>query len=238
MTKLLEIIFVCSLLLLSSGCRLCHNAWRTTVAEPIRYSREAYDKWGQKRFRDLAACALDEATSVARAELDDYSCDPFSVDYRQGFIDGFVDYLEAGGSGNPSPLPPRRYWRAKYQNPAGFQRAQDWFRGFQHGTGAAQASNLRAFVTVPLSDSVVASTTPYTYGRISAVETTEESVEDVDDDFASHGDESLPELLTETTEQVPHLTNFPEAPLPQQAIGGSPYFSPPLTQPQLTDAKP
>jgi hypothetical protein len=169
-----QLLFVCSLCFLGSGCRLFHNAWQTTIAEPIQYSRDAYEKCSRRRFRGLAAQALEEATFNARAELDNYGCEPFSIDYQLGFIDGFVDFLEAGGSGTSSPLPPRRYWKAKYQNPIGYQRTQDWFRGFQHGSSAAQASNYRSFVTVPLSDSVTASTIPYPYGRISAVEQLEE----------------------------------------------------------------
>ena len=204
--RIKQLLFVLALCFLGSGCRLFQNAWQTTIAEPIQYSRNAYDKLAQKRFRGLAACALDEATSVARAELDDYGCEPFSDDYRLGFIDGFVDYLEAGGTGNPTPLPPRRYWKAKYQNPVGYQCTQDWFRGFQHGASAAQASNFRSFVTVPLSDSVVVDTLPYPYGRISVVEQTEEADEG---DYADRGNIGLPGTATRTDEDSPHLTRLP-----------------------------
>ena len=218
MTRIQQLLFVFSLCFLGSGCRLFHNAWQTTIAEPIRYSRDAYDKWALKRYRGLAASALAEATAVARAELDDYSCEPFSVDFQLGFSDGFVDFLEAGGTGNPSPLPPRRYWKAKYQNPAGYQSTQDWFRGFQHGATAAQASNYRSFVTVPLSDAVISSTVPYAYGRISAVEQTEEAVEGdkVEEvDFADRSSDRLLETATLANSDSPHLTRLPEVTITQ-----------------------
>lgn len=200
-----HLLFVLALCLVSSGCRLFHNAWRTTITEPVQFSREVYDKLANKRFRDLAVCALDEATSVARAELDNYACEPFSVDYQCGFIDGYVDFLEAGGSGNPAPLPPRRYWKAKYQNPRGYERTQDWFRGFQHGASVAQASNYRSFVTVPLSDSVTAGTIPYAYGRISPIGRTEEPD---DGDYVDAG--RLPDTVSQTNKEPPHLTKLPE----------------------------
>ena len=172
--------------------------------------------WAQKRFRGLAACALDEATSFARAQLDNYGCEPFSVDYQLGFIDGFVDFLEAGGTGNPSPLPPRRYWKAKYQNPVGYQCTQDWFLGFQHGARAAQSSNYRLFVTVPLSDSVTADALPYPYGRISAVEQTEgpnegdEPHESDATDYADRKNVRSMDTATRTNSDSSQITRLPE----------------------------
>ena len=203
--RIKQLFFVFSLCFLCSGCRLFQNAWQTTIVEPIQYSRNVYEKVSHRRFRRLAACALEQATSVARAELDDYGCEPFSVDYQLGFIDGFVDFLEAGGTGNPSPLPPRKYWKAKFQNPVGYEATQDWFRGFQHGASAAQASNYRSFVVVPLSDSVTMDTIPYPYGRISASEEMEETGEV---EFADQTDVLLPETATRTSEDPPQLIRF------------------------------
>lgn len=205
--RIAQLLFVIALCSLGSGCRLFQNAWQTTIAEPIHYSRNVYDKWAHRHFRGLAACALDEATSVARAELDDYYCEPFSVDYQLGFVDGFVDFLEAGGTGNPTPLPPRRYWKAKYQNPVGYQCTQDWFRGFQHGANAARASNYRSFVTVPLSDYPIGDTTPYSSGRIVEIEQTEETDEG---DYAVHGSDPLPKTATRTSKDSPRLSQLPD----------------------------
>jgi hypothetical protein len=164
---LLSLATVC---LLGSGCRLAQNAWWTTVSEPIHYPRNVDQKLSKKRFQAMAESALDEARSTMRAELDDYAIEPFTVDHELGFVDGYVDYLEAGGTGDPPPLPPRRYWKGKYQNPYGYERMQEWFRGYEHGALAARDSNYRMFVTVPLSDAVTWQTEQSTYGRISAAE--------------------------------------------------------------------
>jgi hypothetical protein len=168
-TKQLSIILLFLTVCCSGpGCRLAQNAWWTTIAEPIHYPRNIDQKLSRKRFEEMAEAALDEARASTRAHLDDYTAEPFTVDHEFGFIDGFVDYLEAGGTGNPPPLPPRRYWKGKYQNPYGYECMQEWFRGYEHGALAARDSNYRMFVTVPLSDAITTQTEQTTYGRISA----------------------------------------------------------------------
>jgi hypothetical protein len=166
--KTLLLFVAVALLCCGLGCRLTHNGWLTTIAEPIHYPRNVDEKLSEIRFRDMAAAALEEARATARAELDDYECEPFSVGYQEGFIDGFVDYLMAGGTGTPPPLPPRRYWRGRFQNPLGHQLIADWFAGYEHGAGLARTSNYRTFVTVPVSDAIVSGTMQNVYGRISA----------------------------------------------------------------------
>jgi hypothetical protein len=180
MSRHAQLALVIAICCLASGCRLVDNAWQTSIAEPMHYSRNVYEKFARRHFLGLAESALEQAKADARAELDDYDCEPFSVDYQSGFRDGFVDYLEAGGTGTPQPLPPRKYWKAKYQNPVGFQRMEDWVQGFQHGATMARASNYRSFVVVPVTDAVATDTVPYGYGRISRVNNGPQ--EDVRDD--------------------------------------------------------
>ena len=72
----------------------------------------------------------------------------FSPDYGYGFRDGFADYLDAG-PGNVPALPPRRYWKGRYQSPDGHQAILDWYDGFAHGARVAAASGYRQFVTLP-----------------------------------------------------------------------------------------
>src|SRR5262249_39466700 len=76
---------------------------------------------------------------------------PYSPDFQQGFLCGFADYLYAGGTGNPPPLPPRGYWKSEYETPEGRQAVQDWFEGFRTGAARARASGYRELVTVPIS---------------------------------------------------------------------------------------
>ncbi|MCA9185945.1 MAG: hypothetical protein R3E01_25810 [Pirellulaceae bacterium] len=173
MIRTVQVALIITCGCLGSGCRLFDAAWRTTVVEPIQYSRNAYEKFSRRHFTELAEFALAQAKSEARAELDRYDCEPYSADYEAGFVDGYVDYLEAGGSGIPSPMPPRRYWRAKYQNPEGFQRVEEWVQGFQHGAAAAKTSHYRSYVVIPVKDAVATNTIPYGYGRVTPPRETE-----------------------------------------------------------------
>lgn len=71
-----------------------------------------------------------------------------SPDYVAGFRDGFVDYVYAGGTGEPPPVPPRRYWNVGLRSPGGKARANDWFAGFRHGARSAHDGGYREMGTV------------------------------------------------------------------------------------------
>src|SRR5207302_357229 len=43
----------------------------------------------------------------------------FTEEFRAGFIDGYVDYLDRGGNAQPPLVPPRRYTRNDYMTPEG-----------------------------------------------------------------------------------------------------------------------
>lgn len=77
--------------------------------------------------------------------------DSFPAEYVQGFKDGFVDYLYAGGSGEPPVIPPRRFWKSEYRTPEGNQTVHDWFDGFRHGAELASLGGYRDVITVPSS---------------------------------------------------------------------------------------
>lgn len=149
------------LCLVGSGCRLFDSFVRTTVVEPIQYASHLDEKLAKRRFRGMAHNAFETVRAHARAELDDYECEPFSVEYQLGFEDGFVDFLDAGGTGSPPTLPPRRYWKKQYQTPAGQRAAADWFTGYERGTATARESGLRQLIVVPVSDSLVSTTEPH-----------------------------------------------------------------------------
>ncbi len=156
------VIMLCAL---CSGCRFADVLVQTTVVEPLGYARGLEERRERIRFRHLAECALVAEKARVRAELDDYECEPFSVDEQCGFLDGFADYLDAGGNGNPPPLPPRRYWRTEHENPDGYQAMQDWYRGYAQGAAAAQASGYRELVTICTSDSLGAFREPHYPGQ-------------------------------------------------------------------------
>ncbi|MCA9140185.1 MAG: hypothetical protein KDB00_25610 [Planctomycetales bacterium] len=108
----------------------------------------------------MAEVELEKERCAARAQSDDYVSPPFSIDHERGFEDGFVDYLVYGGTGNPPPLPPRRYWWSDCGGVNGCNAIQEWFKGFEHGAAVAKASGCRQCVTVPLSDSLLIDNLP------------------------------------------------------------------------------
>lgn len=103
----------------------------STTSETLRFRRWAYQEW--------AEIAATDPTGA------------YSLHYQRGFIEGFVDYACAGGTGDPPPLPPRRYWSSYYQTPEGHAAMQDWFAGFRHGSSVAQAKGVRNLYLIPSS---------------------------------------------------------------------------------------
>ena len=125
----------------SAGDGFLHLFVRNTVEAPC----QAVDDQCFKLRSWLRACdAWADYTGNCRSNR-------YSWDFREGFEEGYVDYLDAGGTGNPPAAPPARYWQTKYQDPAGVQAIRDWFAGFRQGSEAARASGYRDSILVPLS---------------------------------------------------------------------------------------
>jgi len=129
---------------LCQGCGPIANSVHTMIIEPAEYSRRCDNSADKKRCYALA----NELWAQFQASTPDKM---FSKSFRDGFQEGFADYLYAGGSGNPPPLPPRWYWKAGYGTPEGHQAIDDWFAGFRQGAGVAQSSGYRNLVTIPAS---------------------------------------------------------------------------------------
>src|SRR4051812_31229064 len=132
-----------SLACMCSGgcCRLLGLAYRTTVFEPRVYntycdaseSRDLYAKWANEAW-------LEESQGCPDAAL--------KPDYVDGFRDGFVEFVYAGGTGEPPPVPPRIYWNTWARDAVGKQRAADWFDGYRHGVRVAREGGFRARAVV------------------------------------------------------------------------------------------
>lgn len=125
---------------LASGCSLVTSAARNVIVETrlclddlAEHNRNR--KWAQAAWNQVCC----ESGEVA------------GKDYEHGFKDGFLDYLEGGGNGEPPTLPPKRYWQSCYQTPQGRQAVQDWFSGFRHGAAVAREDGYRDLVTLPCS---------------------------------------------------------------------------------------
>lgn len=73
-----------------------------------------------------------------------------SCDFESGFKAGFVD-TSVGKDCRVPPVPPPKYWAAKYQCPSGQCAVQDWFRGYQQGIIASQSKGYPSFNQVPVA---------------------------------------------------------------------------------------
>ena len=127
--------------LFSAGCSLVENG-ASILPGKVRESLE--DCAEHHRNRRWADQAWEQ---VRRGKGDGR----YSVDYGDGFKDGFADFLYAGGDGEPPPLPPNKYRALCYQTPRGFQATEDWFAGYRHGACVARDNGYRQWVTGPSS---------------------------------------------------------------------------------------
>ncbi|HXG09750.1 MAG TPA: hypothetical protein VNK04_08170 [Gemmataceae bacterium] len=130
-----------SLCAAAAGCGLVAHATRNLSHETHRAANEVCMR---ARNRKAADAAWDQVRQSSPGV-------PFSRDYARGFKDGFLDYLEAGGTGEPPPVPDKRYWGVHYQTVEGHQAMEDWFAGYRHGAAAAQQSGLREVIMLPVS---------------------------------------------------------------------------------------
>jgi hypothetical protein len=73
----------------------------------------------------------------------------YSAAYAEGFKDGYRDFIEEGGTGQPPPVAPPCYWDLRYQTPLGHAAIEDWYAGFRHGAAVARESGNRRWVIVP-----------------------------------------------------------------------------------------
>lgn len=142
-TTPLLLVAVALSLLSTTGCGLSKQLYTNLITDPLQWDRYSDGVARHVRDKSLAEDAWDEVCNR--------DGDVYSRHYKRGFFDGFQDYLNLGGTGDPPTLPPRSYWRIYYQNPEGHEAIQDWFEGFRHGANIARASGVRDFVTLPLS---------------------------------------------------------------------------------------
>jgi hypothetical protein len=142
------------LCLLGTGCGgPLTDVARTLVLEPLHFCESANDAAECVRNRKLAETALAEYQTAVP--------NPASTpDWERGFKDGFADYLYAGGTGLPPPVPPRDYWTTAYETEGGHRTVEDWFEGFRHGAQAARNSGYRNLVTIPTASPPVGTRLP------------------------------------------------------------------------------
>ncbi len=99
-------------------------------------STEVYEQWAERVWGEESANCPEMASER---------------DYYLGFRDGFVDFVWAGGSGEPPPVPPRHLWNAMLRSPDGKRRADLWFDGYRHGARVARFGGYREMGTIRTS---------------------------------------------------------------------------------------
>lgn len=132
-----------AVVLLGAGCTPWQMAKRTLFTELNEYPRvtdgrlasKQYSKWAREEWRRIAAA----------------SSESHSSDYIRGFVQGFTSFVHIGGSTDPPPVPPRRYWRVGYKNNRGQAAIQDWYNGYAHGATVADEQGYRERSTLPSS---------------------------------------------------------------------------------------
>jgi hypothetical protein len=127
-----------------NGCSVCQQARRTMLYEPLNFGWKLDRARTLKTYRRWAADAwrFEKSASPEVAA---------SRHYAEGFRDGFVDLLYAGGDGQPPPIAPRKYWNMAWRGPTGQVAAQQWFAGFRRGAQVAHEGRYRQQATVESS---------------------------------------------------------------------------------------
>jgi hypothetical protein len=125
----------------AAGCNIAHNAARNIINEP-------HVVWTQHAIKHDLKKAAKAAWEASRFECPEHAD---SAAFRDGFIDGYVDYLDRGGNGSMPAVPPAKYTRHKdYFTENGQCLVKEYFLGFKLGRDVAIATGQRQVLTVPV----------------------------------------------------------------------------------------
>ena len=122
-----QLSWLLALCAVAPGCSIVKETTQNVITRPMAYCFYKDNHDTDKRASELAEEAWGD---IARGS------DPttFSPDYADGFQDGFAEFLDYGGPGSPPPVPPRKYWKIKYQSVTGHQAIEEWYAGYAQGT--------------------------------------------------------------------------------------------------------
>ena len=123
-----------------TGCNIFKPAAHNLGNEPIQYFDELKVEHRLKKDAERIWCAIAQQ----------YPDRTFSREFREGFEQGYFDYLDNGGKATPPLVPPLKFRRSKYLCPSGHALIRDYFAGFKYGTEVACASGQRQYLTVPV----------------------------------------------------------------------------------------
>jgi hypothetical protein len=133
--RLLLLIFLVS----PTGCSFIGYGVHNVISAPVEAIQECAFR---HRLQNLARTAwqtigCEEGHSYSKA-------------YARGFEDGFVDYVDANGTGEPPGLPPACLRNGLLRSEAGQTDIDDWYEGFRHGARVARENGLRELAVMPI----------------------------------------------------------------------------------------
>jgi hypothetical protein len=133
----------------SNGCSFFVYGIKNTINAPYEAIQECAFR---HRLRNVARSALE---NICAEEGHAYS-KPFA----RGFEDGFVDYIDANGNGEPPAMPPAWLRRGLLRSEGGQSDIQDWFAGFRRGAHFAHENGLREKAIMPIGRPAKSPTEP------------------------------------------------------------------------------
>jgi hypothetical protein len=127
-----------TLCVLAAGCSWIPYALNNMVETPT----EVVERYTLRcRFRRMAKDAWAQCGQGQN----------YSRYYERGFKEGFVEFLDADGTGNPPAVPPWWYRQNRFLTPEGQLEVEDWLAGYRQGALVARASGYRRIVTVSVT---------------------------------------------------------------------------------------
>jgi len=123
----------------SAGCSFFRYGAENVVNDPYN---AAQDVAFRHRMRKFAREAWQEICKTDGKR--------HSKAYIEGFEDGFVDFIDADGTGDPPGAAPAHLRRQLLHSENGQLIIEDWFAGFRHGVQVARASGLREKYVMPI----------------------------------------------------------------------------------------
>jgi|GEM_PF-5093849 len=127
-----------------TGCGLFSDT-RRNLAHEAHMTRDDY--FVKKQHYRLAEDSLREFNHSGPGYA-------LSEDFHCGYLEGYVDYLDKGGNGEPELTPPKGYRVETYYTPEVRAALENYYAGFRAGSRTAQASNVRSLRVLPLGGPV------------------------------------------------------------------------------------
>ncbi len=139
MKKISGLIFL-QIVCMNFGCNQIYYGARNTINEPIQLFNNLElthqtKKYAKHAWKDFAKEHPEWASSQG---------------FHDGFIDGYAGFLDRGGTGEPPAVPPPKYRRNRYLNPAGYEAIEQYFSGYTVGAQMGKASGIRETLVVPV----------------------------------------------------------------------------------------